>query len=83
MQVSTNVHDPIAVPLAAVVERVRALAGERGARVASAEIVGLVAAAALDGLPGDLPLPGFDRERRVLERIRAKPEHGDDAPDVY
>lgn len=30
LQVSTNVHDPIAVPLARVVELVRALAAERG-----------------------------------------------------
>ena len=31
-QVSTNIHDPVSVPLAAVIERVRALAAERGAR---------------------------------------------------
>ena len=31
-QVSTNVHDPLAVPLARVVERIRALASKLGAR---------------------------------------------------
>lgn len=63
-QISTNVHDPVAVPLGAVVERIAKL----GARPASGEIVGLVPEAALEGLPDDLPLPGFDRERHVLER---------------
>jgi len=71
-QVSTNVHDPIAVPLAAVIERVRALAAEHGARPTEGEIVGLVPEAAIRGLPEDLPLPGFDPERHVIER-RAAP----------
>lgn len=67
-QVSTNVHDPIAVPLAKVIERVGALAAARGARLTSAEIVGLVPEAALDGLPQDPPLAGFDPARHVIER---------------
>jgi glutamate formiminotransferase len=67
-QVSTNVHDPIAVPLAEVVQRVRELAAAYGARAVSAEIVGLVPEAALAGLPEDLPLPGFDPARHVIER---------------
>jgi glutamate formiminotransferase/glutamate formiminotransferase/formiminotetrahydrofolate cyclodeaminase len=41
-QVSTNVHDPFAVPLAAVIERVRVLAAEHGARPVAGEVVGLV-----------------------------------------
>jgi glutamate formiminotransferase len=67
-QVSTNVHDPLAVPLAAVVERVRDLAAPLGARPLEAELVGLVPAAALAGYPGDVPMRGFDPERHVIER---------------
>ena len=67
-QVSTNVHDPIAVPLAQVIERVGELAAARGARPVAAEIVGLVPEASLDGLPEDLPLTGFDPARHVIER---------------
>ena len=67
-QVSTNVHDPIAVPLAKVIERVGALAAARGARLTSTEVVGLVPEAALDGLPQDPPLAGFDPARHVIER---------------
>src|SRR6185437_5071232 len=48
-QVSTNVHDPVAVPLGVVVERVRELAAPLGARPRGAELIGLVPAAALAG----------------------------------
>jgi glutamate formiminotransferase / 5-formyltetrahydrofolate cyclo-ligase len=67
-QVSTNVHDPVAVPLAKVIRIVRELAGERGVEVASGEVVGMVPEAALRGLGDDLSLGGFDRERQVIER---------------
>jgi glutamate formiminotransferase len=67
-QVSTNVHDPLAVPLGAVVERARELAAALGARPLEAELVGLVPAAALAGYPQDVPLRGFDPERHVIER---------------
>jgi glutamate formiminotransferase / 5-formyltetrahydrofolate cyclo-ligase len=67
-QVSTNVHDPLAVPLAAVVERVRELAAPLGARPLEAELVGLVPAAAVAGYPGDVPIRGFDPERHLIER---------------
>ena len=67
-QVSTNVHDPIVVPLARVIERVGELAAARGARLASAEIVGLIPEAALDGLPQDPPLAGFDPALHMIER---------------
>jgi glutamate formiminotransferase len=67
-QVSTNVHDPLAVPLGAVVERARELAAPLGARPLEAELVGLVPAAALAGYPQDVPLRGFDPERHVIER---------------
>ena len=58
VQVSTNIEDPFAVPLAAVVGAVAARAP-----IAGAELVGLAPRAALEGFPADLPLRG----RRVLE----------------
>ena len=67
-QISTNVHDPLAVPLGAVVERVRDLASPLGARPVEAELVGLVPEAALAGYPADVPMRGFDPERHVIER---------------
>jgi glutamate formiminotransferase / 5-formyltetrahydrofolate cyclo-ligase len=67
-QVSTNVHDPLAVPLAAVVERVRGLAAALGARPVEAEVVGLVPAAALAGFPEDVPIRDFDPDQRVIEQ---------------
>lgn len=67
-QISTNVHDPVAVPLAAVVERVRELAAARGGRPAAAEVVGMVPEAALEGFPADVSLVGFDPAQHVIER---------------
>lgn len=67
-QVSTNVHDPIAVPLRVVVARTAELAAEHGARPVAAEVVGLIPAAAMQGFPADLPLGEFDPERHVIER---------------
>ncbi len=66
-QVSTNVHDPFAVPLGDVVERVRALAEPLGARPVEAEVVGLVPRAALAGLPSDLPIRDFDAAQGTIE----------------
>jgi glutamate formiminotransferase len=66
-QVSTNVPDPEAVTLGEVIERVRGLAAEHDARPVAAEVVGLVPAAALRDLPGDVPLRGFDPRRHVIE----------------
>jgi glutamate formiminotransferase len=66
-QVSTNIHDPLAVPLGAVIEQVRLLAAPHGARPVAAEVVGLVPAAALRELPEDVPLRGFDPARHVIE----------------
>ena len=68
VQVSTNVHDPISIPLVRVAELVRALAAERGGEAVEAEIVGLVPEAALAGFPSDLPTPGFDPASGVIER---------------
>ena len=67
-QVSMNVHDPVAMPLAAVVERVRELAEPLGARPLEAELVGLIPAAALAGYPPDVPIRGFDSDLHTIER---------------
>jgi glutamate formiminotransferase len=67
-QVSTNVHDPVAMPLARVVEGVRELAAPLGARPLEAELVGLIPAAAMAGYPADVPIRGFDPARDVIER---------------
>jgi glutamate formiminotransferase len=67
-QVSTNVHDPLAVPLATVVERVRELAAPLGARPLEAELVGLIPASALVDYPEDVPMRGFDPGKHVIER---------------
>jgi glutamate formiminotransferase/glutamate formiminotransferase/formiminotetrahydrofolate cyclodeaminase len=71
-QVSTNVHDPVAVPLAEVVEQARALAVQSGASIAAAEIVGLVPEAALAHFPDEVPIPGFDPALGVIERRLAE-----------
>ena len=67
-QVSTNIHDPLTVPLGTVVQRVRELAAPLDARPVEAEIVGLVPAAGLAGYPEDVPLRGFDPDTHVIER---------------
>jgi glutamate formiminotransferase / 5-formyltetrahydrofolate cyclo-ligase len=73
MQVSTNVHDPVAVPLGAVVERVRELAAPLGARPVEAELVGLVPAAAMAGYPRDVPIRGGEPAAATIEsRLAAR-----------
>jgi glutamate formiminotransferase / 5-formyltetrahydrofolate cyclo-ligase len=67
-QTSTNVSDPLSVPLGQVVERVRELAAPLGARPVEAELVGLAPAAALGGYPEDVPIRGFDPDRHLIER---------------
>jgi glutamate formiminotransferase len=61
-QVSTNVHDHLATPLAEIVRRV----AER-APVAEAELVGLAPRAAFDGFPEHVPLRDFDPQRHIIE----------------
>jgi len=68
VQVSTNVHDPVAVPLETVVERVRALAAPLGSRPLEAELIGLIPVAALAGYPDDVPIRDFDPGRQTIER---------------
>ncbi|HEX5610632.1 MAG TPA: hypothetical protein VFX45_11150 [Solirubrobacterales bacterium] len=72
-QVSTNVHDPLTMPLGEVVEAVRRLAAPLGARPLEAELVGLAPAAALAGYPEDVPIRGFDPEQHLIERRLAAP----------
>jgi glutamate formiminotransferase len=67
-QVSTNVHDPLAMPLGRVVEAVRELAAPLGARPLEAELVGLAPEGALAGYPADVPIRGFDPDLQVIER---------------
>ena len=57
-QVSLNIHDYNAAPLADIVSRI-----SRRAPVAEAELVGLAPAEALEGLPDDL----YVRNRRTIE----------------
>jgi glutamate formiminotransferase/glutamate formiminotransferase/formiminotetrahydrofolate cyclodeaminase len=66
-QVSTNVHDPLAVPLGEVVERVRELAAPLGTRPIEAELVGLIPRASLPDYPADVPMRTFDPQRHTIE----------------
>jgi hypothetical protein len=61
-QVSMNVEDHLALPLARVVEAVAA-----HAPIAEAEVIGLPPQAAFAGFPGDLTV----RNRRTLEEALA------------
>lgn len=61
-QVSMNVERPSELPLARVIEAIRA-----HAELASAELVGLAPAAAFADFPPDLPIPGFDPARHLIE----------------
>jgi glutamate formiminotransferase len=75
-QISTNVHDPIAIPLREVVARARELAKPHAGRIVAAEIVGLVPRDALTRFPEDVPLPGFAPARGVIEERLAAPAGG-------
>ncbi len=67
IQISTNVHDPIGVPLAEVVAAVEGLAEERRTSPVGAELVGLVPEAALTGLSAGLPFVGGDPRTQTVE----------------
>jgi glutamate formiminotransferase len=66
-QVSMNVHDYRAAPLAEIVARIQRLAP-----VAEAELVGLAPAAALEDFPDDIPL----RNRRTIEEALGPSQSG-------
>jgi len=65
-QVSMNVERPLELSLARVVQTV-----SRHAAIASAELVGLVPRVALEGFPEEVPLPGFDPARHLIENALA------------
>lgn len=67
-QVSTNVHDPVAVPLAQVVGEAQRLAEGGGSRVVATELIGLVPEAAMAGFPEELTPAGFDPASHLIER---------------
>jgi hypothetical protein len=50
-----------------VVELIRDLAAELGARPVRAELIGLVPEAALAGYPDDVPIRDFDPARQTIE----------------
>jgi len=61
-QVSVNIHDPAAVPVVVLLERIRSRTP-----VAEIELVGLAPRAALAGLPPDVPMRGFSPDRHLIE----------------
>lgn len=66
VQVSMNIERPLELPLVDVVRAVDELAP-----VAGGELVGLAPRAAFEGLSPDLPLPGFDPARHLIENALA------------
>ncbi|MFI4989343.1 MAG: hypothetical protein ACHQHO_00310 [Solirubrobacterales bacterium] len=66
VQVSMNIERPLELPLVEVVRAVDELAP-----VAGGELVGLAPRAAFEGLSPDLPLPGFDPARHLIENALA------------
>lgn len=67
-QVSTNIHDPIATPLAEIVATVLEEAALRGTTVVETELIGLIPEAALDDYPEEVPIRDFDPSFHVIER---------------
>lgn len=67
VQVSMNVEQPHGPPLRDVVAAIR-----RHAPLARAELVALAPEAAFAGFPDDLPIPGFDPDRHLIERALAR-----------
>ncbi|HWC86774.1 MAG TPA: hypothetical protein VG388_09565 [Solirubrobacteraceae bacterium] len=67
-QVSTNIEDHRATSLADVIAAVA-----RHGAVARVELVGLAPRAAFAGFPADVPIPGFDPQRHVIEAALANP----------
>jgi glutamate formiminotransferase / 5-formyltetrahydrofolate cyclo-ligase len=68
-QVSMNIHDPRAVPLAKIVAEVSRLAAAHGVRAIECELVGLVPEAAVEGYPDEPPIRDFDPKRDVIENV--------------
>jgi glutamate formiminotransferase len=68
-QVSLNIHDPHAVPLAKVIAEITRLAAAHGVRPIEAELVGLVPEAAVQDYPEYCPIRDFDPRRDVIENV--------------
>ena len=68
-QVSINVHDPRAVPLAQVVAEDRGWPPRMARSPVEAELVGIAPEAALEGYPEEPPIRGFDPKRDVIENV--------------
>lgn len=66
-QVSTNVEDHLAVPLAAVVKAIA-----RHAEISETELVGLAPRAAFEGFPDEIEI----RHRATIEDALARPQEG-------
>jgi len=66
VQVSMNVERPDLTPLREVVQAIA-----KHAEPAAAELIGLAPEAAFDGFPADLPIPGFDPDAHLIERVLA------------
>jgi glutamate formiminotransferase / 5-formyltetrahydrofolate cyclo-ligase len=62
VQISMNVERPYELSLAEVIDAIRAHADTAGA-----ELVGLAPAVAFGDFPADVPIPGFDPERHLIE----------------
>jgi glutamate formiminotransferase / 5-formyltetrahydrofolate cyclo-ligase len=67
IQISTNVHDPVTVPLGEVVALTARLGEPHGTQPVAAELVGLVPEAALAGWPADLEPVGGDPHGQTIE----------------
>lgn len=68
VQISMNVEAPEETPLRDVVAAIA-----RHALIASAELVALAPEGVFAGFPADLPIPGFDPQRHLIERALARP----------
>src|SRR6478609_6522404 len=64
VQVTTNIEDHRATTPAQLVAAIR-----RHAAVARAELVALAPEAAFADFPSDVPMPGLDADRRLIERV--------------
>jgi glutamate formiminotransferase/glutamate formiminotransferase/formiminotetrahydrofolate cyclodeaminase len=61
-QISMNVERPLELPLANVIDAIRAHAD-----IDSAELVGLAPASSFNDFPADVSIPGFDPARHLIE----------------
>ncbi|MGA7434536.1 MAG: hypothetical protein WBW44_02830 [Solirubrobacterales bacterium] len=67
-QVSMNIHDPVSLPLAMVVDAVAEQAAVLDTKPVEAELIGLIPEAALLNYPDTVPIRDFDPAFHVIER---------------